>query len=455
MEGFSIWGNSFNRYQYSDDTLSGWKINFYYGTVNSSGSLNWIAGISNGDGVNYKYTAITDSLAQPTPNTLFSYTTQPFPTEMSLSDNGLFSGTPSKTYVNLPIKFYVEDNNFLHDTRTLNFNTKGVEISYQVTAGNDSIIEYGENVFLTPTLRNVSNMVLHNVVMKLGLNDNFIISIDSTQNIGTLNPGQVLTLPNAFHFSVLNSIPDMHLINLYSQVLATEENFNLTIQLPARAAKLEVVNVSVSDGNNNILMPGETGNILISLKNSGGSDATGLTSLLTSIDPYITIVQGNFAFDTLSANTTTLLNFAIQVTPACPNGHIGYLNFTTEADKDLLLYDSLFIPIGNIVEDFETGNLTRFPWQKSGNSDWSISLTTPYEGTFCAESGSMIDNQECSLFLELEVLSASEISFYRKVSSEVNYDFLYFYIDGAEMGKWSGDVPGAKLLSCTSWKSYL
>ena len=33
---------------------------------------------------------------------------------------------------------------------------------------------------------------------------------------------------------------------------------------------------------------------------------------------------------------------------------------------------------------------------------------------------------------------ATEISFYRKVSSENNYDFLHFYIDGEDYGEWSG-----------------
>jgi hypothetical protein len=41
--------------------------------------------------------------------------------------------------------------------------------------------------------------------------------------------------------------------------------------------------------------------------------------------------------------------------------------------------------------------------------------------------------------LELFVLNEGHISFYRKVSSENNYDFLRFFMDGQEKGAWSGD----------------
>ena len=41
--------------------------------------------------------------------------------------------------------------------------------------------------------------------------------------------------------------------------------------------------------------------------------------------------------------------------------------------------------------------------------------------------------------ITLDVLSDGEISFYYKVSSEANYDFLRFYLDGDEQSNWSGN----------------
>ena len=36
-------------------------------------------------------------------------------------------------------------------------------------------------------------------------------------------------------------------------------------------------------------------------------------------------------------------------------------------------------------------------------------------------------------------VNSTHISFYRKVSSEFDYDFLKFYIDEKRKGKWSGE----------------
>jgi len=73
-----------------------------------------------------------------------------------------------------------------------------------------------------------------------------------------------------------------------------------------------------------------------------------------------------------------------------------------------------------------------------------IETVSPYEGTFSSRSGSIGDSQYSSLLLTTDVLSDAPITFYSKVSSEANYDFLVFIIDGAEIGRWSGEVPWTK-----------
>jgi hypothetical protein len=420
------------------------RIKYFYGPVNSGG-MKWISGISNGDGFNYHFTSITDSLSQPATNSFFEFATQPYPFEMSISETGLFYGTPQQSYTNVPIKFYVEDNNFIHTTKTLFFNTKGVEISYQITAGNDSIIEFGEDVYLTPTLKNVSSTTLHNVQMHLSINNPEITMVDSLEYVGQLSPGQILTLPGAFHFTVSNSIPNGQILDLVSRLVAVEDTFNRTISLPAWATDLNVYTVAVSDGNNNILMPGETGNLVVTIRNEGGATATNLNAVLSTIDPYITILQAQSVIDTVYAGGQGVFNFQVQALATCPLTHIAFTTFQLSGDKDVTLQDSIYFNIGPLIEDFETGNFSRFPWQTTGNANWIVSNSQPYEGLYSAQSGTISDNQETNLVITMEVLTGADISFYRKVSSEVNYDYLYFYIDGAEKNRWSGNVSWDKV----------
>lgn len=101
-------------------------------------------------------------------------------------------------------------------------------------------------------------------------------------------------------------------------------------------------------------------------------------------------------------------------------------------------YDTVFI------ENFETGDFFLYFWQHSGNDYWLITTNSVYEGTYAATSGNISDNQTSSL--ELEVLvEGTQISFYRKVSSEASFDYLRFYIDGVEQNKWSGSVEWSQV----------
>ena len=421
------------------------KIEFYYGTIQSFDWIKWNAGFSNGDGVNYHFAAITDSLVQPASNSKFTFMPSPFPAEMTLSDDGVFSGTPSDSYNAVPISFYTEDNNNIFNTKTLTFSTKGINIEYVINSGGDSIVEYGETALLTAKLTNIGTTALHNVNLNFLVSDPYVTLIDSTQTVGLLNPGQTVIIPDAIVFQVSEAVPDGYEIITTSQAVATEDIFTRTIPIIAYSANLKITALSIVDGNNNVLMPGETGTLHVSISNTGGSACVNINALLSAIDPMINILQGSASIDTIASENVQEITFQVSVSAACPVGHIALAALHLSADKNYSANDSVYFNIGIIAEDFETGNFTRYPWQSGGNASWVVSGNLPFEGTYCAVSPVIGDNQFSSLFVTMNVLCASEISFYRKTSSELNYDFLTFYIDGIEQGKWSGEVQWGKM----------
>lgn len=99
------------------------------------------------------------------------------------------------------------------------------------------------------------------------------------------------------------------------------------------------------------------------------------------------------------------------------------------------------------IEDFETGDFSLYEWQLSGSADWSVSDINPYEGTYSAKSGNIFDNQQTSISLDWEVYAEDTLSFWYKVSSENNYDYLSFYIDGNMVDEWSGVVPWTEYIT--------
>ena len=90
-------------------------------------------------------------------------------------------------------------------------------------------------------------------------------------------------------------------------------------------------------------------------------------------------------------------------------------------------------------DDFETGNFNRFPWEMTG-AGWTIDSGTVYEGAYSAQSQQITHNQTTTLDLTQEVLAAGEIRFWYKVSSEANFDYLRFLVDGELIYEWAGDI---------------
>jgi hypothetical protein len=95
--------------------------------------------------------------------------------------------------------------------------------------------------------------------------------------------------------------------------------------------------------------------------------------------------------------------------------------------------------IGSITDSFETGDFSSYDWNL-GNNAWIIDNSNAYEGAYCAKSAIIGHEQYSSLKIEIDVLTAGEIKFYKKVSSEQDADCLVFFVDSRERERWSGEV---------------
>ena len=86
----------------------------------------------------------------------------------------------------------------------------------------------------------------------------------------------------------------------------------------------------------------------------------------------------------------------------------------------------------------ETGDFTKYQWKFSGSSDWFISTSNPYEGTYCTQSSDIGSNQSAEILIDMDYVADGNLYFWYKISSEGNYDFFKFYIDGVEKIRISG-----------------
>lgn len=148
----------------------------------------------------------------------------------------------------------------------------------------------------------------------------------------------------------------------------------------------------------------------------------------TPLNPVYTNAAGQYFIPEIFENTYTFRVYAqdyitvMQQVTVTPQNNIANFQLT----------------FAN-AESFESGAFGP-GWTFTGNLPWVIDNTTAWDGTNSARSGAITHNQASSMIYTMETDSEGIISFYRKVSSEANYDYLRFYINDQLQGQWSGNL---------------
>jgi hypothetical protein len=312
-----------------------------------------------------------------------------------------------------------------------------------VSGGNgDGLMDYGESILLSLTVKNVGTQPAPNVNVTLSTTDPYITFTDSFHSYGNIAAGQSILATNAFAFDVAGNIPDQHNVVMNVAAVSGTSTWNSNFFIISNAPSLSLGTITISDptGNNNgRLDPGETANITFPVENNGHSLSPSASAVLSSLSPYINILSGTTVLGQIAPANSADAVFSISCSPSTPIGQTVDLTISVTAGNYGFNYTHN-TPVGLVLEDWELGNFSRFPWAFGGNANWAVVSAGQYEGSYTAISGAIEDNQTSAMSVSLQVNANGNISFYRKTSSEANYDYLRFYIDDVQQGQWAGTV---------------
>lgn len=216
---------------------------------------------------------------------------------------------------------------------------------------NNGLLDYGENVQLSLGVKNVGISLANAVSVTLSTTDPYVTISNNTANYGDIPAGSVIMVNNAFAFSVADSIPDNH--NISFSITATDgtNTWPSYFTIKGHAPKLSYVSYTVSDpaGNNDgKIDPGETVTLSITAKNSGSASAFNINGLLTSNDPYLTIVTATQNFGDIVNGGNSSATFTIAADPATPAGHMAGLNIELTANQGITGSGVFSVIIGQI-----------------------------------------------------------------------------------------------------------
>jgi len=306
------------------------------------------------------------------------------------------------------------------------------------TGNLNGIAEPGETVSLHVSLENLGTATAYNVQGVLSTLDEYIMIADNTESWPPINPGDISMQQNAFTFTVAGIVPDQHSATLELMITAGQEAWEAVINLTLSSAEVTFGSMTLLDGNDGILFPGESGTLKFSVQNTGSASITGAQATLSSSHPL-------FLISTPVANIGTIapgqsLDILYQVS-AAPNMLVNslvpvVLNLNALNAGGSASFQTV-IGADNL-ETFESGSFNKFGWQQGGNAPWTVVNSGAYQGTYCARSGVITHNQTSELSVTANVLNNDSIVFYFRVSSEASYDYLRFYIDNVEKAQWAG-----------------
>ena len=249
-------------------------------------------------------------------------------------------------------------------------------------------------------------------------------------------------IDDAFQIALGDAIHDRVHIPFTLTTQFGDETYAQEYEIEVLAPNLyaELIEIDDAQGDNNgRLDPGEFARLTFRVTNNGHYWAESPRISLTNNEGYVRIITPETGIESLEVGDSYEVSFDIYVEFAA--GEVPYIHFLLGSTiNGISITQDISCSVGFVMESFENGTFDPNYWVNDPLHPWIIYSGEAINGVLCANSGAIDHNETSVLTLNFKSTESGEINFFRKVSSEANYDFLVFSIDGEEMDRWSGEV---------------
>lgn len=242
------------------------------------------------------------------------------------------------------------------------------DASGESSGNGDGVVDAGESIELVVTLENIGNEVAYGVSATLSTADPYVLVTDGYEEYGDIPVGGTAQCFDDYGFDVSWDCPDGH--SVYFEIAATNGETTwvsetaVTVSAPALVVDDFTVDDSPGGGDGNgCLEPGETVYLTVVLANNGSSDVTGVEALLTTADPYVSIVEATASAPLVGAGSTATLSpdYRLVLLPGAPDRHEIDFDLSLSGAGGYLSSAGLSLMTGgDLVEQFE-GSGTDWP----------------------------------------------------------------------------------------------
>ncbi|HEX2968954.1 MAG TPA: C25 family cysteine peptidase [Bacteroidales bacterium] len=325
----------------------------------------------------------------------------------------------------------------------LNFNAVKVNDPY---GNNNNKADFSEEVYLSINLGNMGLSDAKEVYAKLSSSSDLIsIEYDSVY-IGTVLSRTNIVIPDKLRLKIADEVPDMKIVTFDLLIGSTEAEKHYPLEIMMHSPDLLISGFAIDDtrsGNgDHVADPGEIIDLIFRIKNNGSSDASG-DFMIETANNYISIIEPGVNDRIFKSGQTEDITLKIEISDAVSSGN--YIDILSKLISNPFNISKNFtFRIGKTRESFESGSFSIFPWINISRVPWIITEGDYYDGTLAARSGIIANNESTSLALMTYYLKPDTLKFWYKISSEVNYDYLSFLLNGKEMLRKSGETGWLK-----------
>ena len=317
-------------------------------------------------------------------------------------------------------------------------NVNSMSPNMDIVAGND--------INFDVTLENVGTDPVQSLTIEYQNLDGTML-IDTTGQIdipGGLQNGQSITLHSVCNAHVWGSVADLTPTKIKvivrwgnNESLRSVRNFNYTVT----ADRLQYVSHSLESEFEN----GDTTTLTVVSSNFGHATVENANVSLIGLDHAIEILNPSSVVSAIGPDSTISMDYTLVLNGEVPQDR--FLPFLYIVDNgNVTLKDTIMLLFGRdlSIVTFEDNNWGGVDWTNN-DYPWTLVSQGAHSGSWCARSNvfdEYASNKKSQLSFSFTSVEDDSISFYRKVSSEENYDFFKFYIDNVVVDSISGTDNG-------------
>ncbi|RKY83368.1 hypothetical protein DRQ09_10165, partial [candidate division KSB1 bacterium] len=323
----------------------------------------------------------------------------------------LSSLTPGYMYIT------VTAHNFLPFLDSILVFNEGAYISLEnydikeLKGNNDNIINPDEEIEIKFTLKNCSENTLHNIKAFLETKNPSVLLIDSTVDCGDLISGESLKIEKGLKFKTPaykgnKKEPLSLFLRLESEGINLPE---YPLSLYSLSPELSLVNIKIDDrlmkNSNNWIDPGDIGEVILTIKNTGLINAKNTLISLIPDEPDVlsSFPEPDIFIKNLPEDSTFTGSLLFYVNPECSAPYFTKATLKINIENEYSIKKEINISIGNtgFFDDMENGTEN---WIHKGIKDnWHITQKRKHSGKYswyCGNESTMKYEKSSNSYLE-------------------------------------------------------